>query len=46
VAITVNPKTARNFSLRIRVPDRAVSKLYTPKPDANGVTSIHVNGAA
>jgi DUF1680 family protein len=46
VAITVNPKTAKNFSLRIRVPDRGVSKLYTPKPAANGVTSIHVNGAA
>jgi DUF1680 family protein len=46
VAITVNPKTAKNFSLRIRVPDRGVSKLYTSKPEANGVTSIHVNGAA
>ena len=46
VAITVNPKTAKNFSLRIRVPDRGVSKLYTPKPEANGVTSIHLNGAA
>lgn len=46
VAITVNPKTARTFSLRIRVPDRAVSKLYSPRPEANGVTSVHVNGAA
>ena len=46
VAITVNPKTARNFSLRIRVPNRGVSKLYTPTPGENGVTSIHVNGAA
>jgi len=27
------------------VPDRAVSKLYTPKPEANGVSSIRVNGA-
>jgi DUF1680 family protein len=44
VAITVNPKTAKEFSLRIRVPDRAVSKLYTPKPAANGITSIKVNG--
>ncbi len=44
VAITVNPKTAREFSLRIRVPDRGVSKLYTPKPAANGITSIQVNG--
>ncbi len=46
VAITVNPETAKKFSLRIRVPDRGVSKLYSPRPEANGVTSIHVNGAA
>ena len=46
MAITVNPKTAKNFSLRLRVPDRGVSKLYKPTPDSNGVTSIHVNGAA
>ncbi len=45
VAIIVNPASAKTFSLRIRVPDRGVSKLYTPKPEANGVTSIHVNGA-
>ena len=29
VAITVNPKTSKNFSLRIRVPNRDVSTLYT-----------------
>ena len=46
VAITVNPKTAKNFSLRLRVPDRGVSKLYRPTPEVNGVTSIHVNGTA
>jgi len=28
------------------VPDRAVSSLYTATPDANGVTSIAVNGSA
>jgi DUF1680 family protein len=44
VAITVNPKTAKEFSLRIRVPDRGVSKLYTPKPAVDGMTSIMVNG--
>jgi len=46
VAITVNPKTAKNFSLRLRVPDRGVSALYRPAPEANGVSSIHVNGEA
>ena len=42
----MNPKTAKNFSVRIRVPDRGVSSLYTPTPDANGITSIAVNGQA
>ena len=46
VAITVNPKTAKEFSVRIRVPDRGVSKLYTPKPAANGITAISINGQA
>jgi DUF1680 family protein len=46
VAITVNPRAASSFSLRIRVPNRGVSKLYTPQPEVNGVTSIHVNGVA
>jgi DUF1680 family protein len=46
VAITVNPKTAKNFSIRIRVPDRAVSKLYPATPDANGIQSLSVNGSA
>ena len=46
VSITVNPKVARSFSVRIRVPDRAVSSLYNATPDANGVTSIAVNGLA
>ena len=44
LALTVNPKTPKNFSLRIRVPDRGVSSLYRSTPDANGITSIAVNG--
>jgi len=50
VSITVNPKiaqgAARSFSVRIRVPDRGVSSLYSATPDANGVSSIAVNGSA
>jgi len=42
----VNPKSPRRFSLRIRMPNRGVSQLYTSTPDANGITSITVNGAA
>ena len=45
VSITVNPKVRMNFSLKIRVPDRNVSSLYRSTPDANGITSLAVNGA-
>jgi DUF1680 family protein len=44
LALTVNPKTPKTFSLRIRAPDRSVSSLYRSTPDSNGVTSIAVNG--
>lgn len=46
VAITVSPETARRFSVRVRVPDRMVSDLYRATPEANGITSIAVNGEA
>jgi DUF1680 family protein len=44
IAITVNPTESRTFSLRIRVPDRGVSTLYTNTPEVNGLTSLAVNG--
>jgi DUF1680 family protein len=44
VAITVNPKASKAFAIRVRVPNRAVSTLYRPEPDANGVRSLKVNG--
>jgi DUF1680 family protein len=46
VTITVNPSTAKKFTVKIRVPDRSVSDCYTSTPDANGITSISVNGSA
>ncbi len=46
VAITVNPKARKKFSVNIRVPHRDVSELYTAKPEADGITSIAVNGSA
>jgi hypothetical protein len=46
VAITVNPAESREFSIRIRVPNRGVSELYTALPEANGITSLAVNGSA
>jgi DUF1680 family protein len=46
ISITVNPKVRKNFSLKIRVPNRSVSSLYRSEPNANGITSLAVNGAA
>ncbi len=37
VTIGVNPAAAKAFSVRIRVPDRDVSSLYSSKPAANGL---------
>ena len=34
VAITVNPARAKSFTIRVRVPNRDVSSLYTSTPDA------------
>ena len=45
VSITVNPAKAKAFSIRVRLPNRSVSDLYTASPQADGITSIAVNGA-
>jgi len=46
VSVTVNPRETKSFSVRIRVPNRNVSKLYTGTPQSDGITSISVNGSA
>ena len=46
VSVTVNPKAPKNFSVRVRVPQRGISSLYRSTPDVNGITSISVNGSA
>jgi uncharacterized protein len=46
VAITVNPKQQKNFSVRVRVPQRNVSKLYKGTPEVTGLVSLAVNGTA
>jgi DUF1680 family protein len=46
VSIQVNPKVAKNFSVRIRVPERNQSSLYTASPAVSGLTSLAVNGKA
>lgn len=45
VSITVNPAVAQTFSVRIRVPNRSVSDLYTCTPAVTDMTSISVNGS-
>jgi DUF1680 family protein len=46
VAITVNPKTARHFTVYVRVPNRDTSRLYTETPAVSGLKSLAVNGRA
>jgi uncharacterized protein len=45
VSVTVNPATPRSFAVKIRVPKRDVSSLYTASPNADGITTLSVNGA-
>jgi DUF1680 family protein len=44
IAITVNPGQPRKFTLHVRVPNRATSRLYTGSPAVQGLTSLRVNG--
>jgi DUF1680 family protein len=46
VAIAVNPASAKEFAIHLRVPNRNVSKLYSSTPAADGAESITVNGQA
>ncbi|MCU0871324.1 MAG: glycoside hydrolase family 127 protein [Pirellulaceae bacterium] len=44
VAITVNPAEEKPFNVRIRVPDRNVSQLYTASPASGGLIELAING--
>jgi DUF1680 family protein len=44
IAIVVNPAASKRFSIRLRIPNRTTSKLYTPAPEVNGIVSLSVNG--
>ena len=47
VSITVNPAVEKRFTVRIRVPNRVTSVLYTPIPtETQNVASLQVNGAS
>jgi DUF1680 family protein len=45
VSIVVNPAASKRFAMRIRVPNRDVSSLYTTTPAANGIRVLKVNGS-
>jgi DUF1680 family protein len=44
IAITVKPKQTAQFTVYVRVPDRATSELYTPTPAVRGIKTLEVNG--
>lgn len=44
IAITVNPKVRKRFTVRLRIPNRTTSRLYTPTPEVNGMVSLALNG--
>lgn len=46
VAITVNPAAARRFTIRLRIPDRQTSELYSASPRVDGLEALAVNGTA
>lgn len=46
VAITVNPKVSKTFTVYVRVPNRTTSELYKPLPQVSGLKSLQVNGKA
>jgi DUF1680 family protein len=44
IALTVNPKQSKNFTMRLRLPNRTTSALYQPSPEVKGLLSLSVNG--
>ena len=44
IAITVNPKESKTFTVYVRVPNRSTSALYTETPQVSGLVSLAVNG--
>lgn len=46
VQVVVRPDRPRRFAVRIRVPDRHSSRLYTPSPKVGGLEALAVNGSS
>ena len=45
INLIVNPQVSRDFSIKIRIPDRTERELYTATPEINSYNSIEVNGS-
>ncbi len=45
VTITITPAQERAFAVKVRIPRRAVSELYTASPPAGGLRWLKLNGA-
>ncbi len=46
VKVTLHPSREASFTLRIRIPDRTESDLYSAEPDLGGKFTLQVNGKA
>jgi DUF1680 family protein len=44
VSLTLGPESATAFTLKLRIPDRGESSLYTPAPLPKGQVTVKVNG--
>jgi DUF1680 family protein len=44
VVVTLNPATATDFTLRLRIPNRTESELYSATPSLAGRFTVRVNG--
>ena len=44
IALTVNPREAKSFAIRLRIPNRSTSRLYQSTPEVRGLVSLAVNG--
>ncbi|MHB8952211.1 MAG: glycoside hydrolase family 127 protein [Pirellulaceae bacterium] len=44
VSLTIHPATSKEFSVKVRVPRHDISELYHSTPNADGITTIAVNG--
>ncbi len=46
VTVTLQPSAPADFTLKVRIPDRTESELYTAVPDLAGKFTLSVNGEA